>query len=1077
MKLSEVSIQRPVFATVMSLAIILFGVIGFSRFPVREYPDIDPPIVSITTFYRGASPSVVETEITDVLEEQLATLEGVKTIQSSSLEQGSNITVEFDLSRDVEQAANDVRDKVARVRGKLPREADDPIVAKVDVNAQPIVWLGLSSTRHNGLELTEVAELILKERLQHVPGVGQIFIGGGRRYAMRVWLDPQRMANRGVTAPDVERALREENAEIPGGRVEGAGREFAVRTRGELTKPEEFASIVVAQQGNDVVRLGDVARVEVGPEDERTAVRWNGKQAVGLGIIKQSKASTLDVAAGVRKVLPELSQLIQPGMKLDVAYDSSTFIQDSINEVSHTILVAMCLVVLVILVFLKSFRATLIPAIAIPVSIMGALAVAYFLGFTINILTLLAMVLAIGLVVDDAIVMLENVYRHLEMGKTRRQAALDGSKEIGFAILATTISLVAVFVPVAFLQGTVGRLFNEFGITLAVAVLISGFVALTLTPMLTSRTLRPLHGGSESWISRSFDSFFEWLNRAYDRVLRAALRHRGRVIAVAALLLVIAGGTFMFIKRELVPVEDRGVAFGIVIAPEGATLSYTDRYMRAIEAILLPLPERRGLFTATGLGFGGPGQVTNGFVFVNLKPKGDRPKSWTKMPLPLFPMIQIPVYRARSQQEIVQQLFPQLFSIPGVLAFVINPPSLGGRFSSSPVEYVLQADSYEELQKATTTIMAKASQLTVGKPPNVFPYLINLDTDLKLNKPQLEISIDRDRASALGVSVTEIGTTLETLLGGREVTDFKRGTKQYHVIAQVPAAGRATPDVIADIYVRGNQGLVQLANVVNVRETVGPKELNHYNRVRSSTLSANLVPAVALGEALDALDRIAKENLPATVRHELAGQSKEFRESSNSLYFLFLLAVVFIYLVLAAQFESFIHPLTILLSVPLAVVGALISLFVFGQSLNIFSQIGLIMLIGLVTKNSILIVEYANQLRARGLEVAEAVSQAAEIRLRPILMTSFATVFGILPIAIGFGAGAESRRPLGIAVVGGLIFSTFLTLLLVPAVYTLLARFSKSDAAESAGGKAPGEAREPGSTRTTESLVAAHTSK
>jgi len=412
-----------------------------------------------------------------------------------------------------------------------------------------------------------------------------------------------------------------------------------------------------------------------------------------------------------------------------------------------------------------------------------------------------------------------------------------------------------------------------------------------------------------------------------------------------------------------------------------------------------------------------------------------------------------------------------------VLAFVINPPSLGGRFSSSPVEYVLQADSYEELQKATTTIMAKASQLTVGKPPNVFPYLINLDTDLKLNKPQLEISIDRDRASALGVSVTEIGTTLETLLGGREVTDFKRGTKQYHVIAQVPAAGRATPDVIADIYVRGNQGLVQLANVVNVRETVGPKELNHYNRVRSSTLSANLVPAVALGEALDALDRIAKENLPATVRHELAGQSKEFRESSNSLYFLFLLAVVFIYLVLAAQFESFIHPLTILLSVPLAVVGALISLFVFGQSLNIFSQIGLIMLIGLVTKNSILIVEYANQLRARGLEVAEAVSQAAEIRLRPILMTSFATVFGILPIAIGFGAGAESRRPLGIAVVGGLIFSTFLTLLLVPAVYTLLARFSKSDAAESAGGKAPGEAREPGSTRTTESLVAAHTSK
>ena len=1056
MKLSEVSIQRPVFATVMSLAIILFGVIALTRLPVREYPDIDPPVVSITTFYRGASPSVVETEITDVIEEQLATVEGVKTIQSSSLEQGSNITVEFELSRDVEQAANDVRDKVARIRGQLPREADDPIVAKVDVNAQPILWLALSSTKHNGLELTEVAELILKERLQRVPGVGSIFIGGGRRYAMRVWLDPQRMANHGVTSQDIERALQQENAEIPGGRVEGAGREFAVQTHGELTKPEEFASIVVAQEGNDVVRLGDVARVEVGPEDERTAVRWNGQQAVGLGIVKQSKASTLDVAAGVRKVLPELSTLITPGMKLDVAYDSSTFIQDSINEVSHTILIAMCLVVLVILVFLKSFRATLIPAVAIPVSIMGALAVAYFMGFTINILTLLAMVLAIGLVVDDAIVMLENVYRHLEMGKTRRQAAFDGAKEIGFAILATTISLVAVFVPVAFLQGTVGRLFNEFGITLAVAVLISGFVALTLTPMLTSRMLRPLHSGTGSLASRTFDSFFNWVNRTYDRLLRASLRHRGRVIGLAALLMVVAGAVFFFIRRELVPTEDRGIVFGIVIAPEGATLSYTDRYMRQIEQILLPLQERRGLFTATGLGFGGPGQVTNGFVFLNLKPRHER---------------------HRSQQELVQQLFPQLFSIPGVLAFVINPPSLGGRFSSSPVEYVLEAESYDVLQKATQTMMAKASQLTVGKPPQVFPYLINLDTDLKLNKPQLEITIDRDRASALGVSVTDIGTTLETLLGGREVTDFKRGTKQYHVIAQVPPSARATPDVIEGLYVRGKNGLVQLANVVRVRETVAPKELNHYNRVRSSTISANLIPVVSLGQALDALDKIAKEDLPQTVRHELAGQSKEFRESSNSLYFLFLLAVVFIYLVLAAQFESFIHPLTILLSVPLAVVGALISLFAFGQSLNIFSQIGLIMLIGLVTKNSILIVEYANQLRARGLDIAEAVAEAAKIRLRPILMTSFATVFGILPIAIGFGAGAESRRPLGIAVVGGLIFSTFLTLLLVPAVYTILARFSKLDPEARQDSEAGEAVRDPDSKDRERALVAAHSSK
>jgi multidrug efflux pump len=1033
MRLSELSIRRPVFATVMSLAILLFGVIALLRMPVREYPDVDPPIVSVTTLYRGASPGVVETEITDVLEEEFATLEGVKTIESSSREQGSVISIEFELSRNVEEAANDVRDRVSRVRGRLPREADDPIVSKVDVNAQPIFWIALSSDRYTGLELTETADLTLKERLQRLPGVGSVFIGGAREYAMRVWLDPQRMANRGVTVQDVERAVRAENAEIPGGRVEGAQREFAVRTRGELNTPEGFAAIVVTQRGDDVVRLGDVAQVQVGPEDERSVARWNGRPAVGLGVVKQSKASTIQVAKEVRDAIPELRKLIPPGMQLDVAYDSSTFIEESINEVSQTIFIAVCLVFLVILVFLKSFRATLIPAVAIPVSIVGALAVAYFLGFTINILTLLAMVLAIGLVVDDAIVMLENVYRHMEMGKPRLKAALDGSKEIGFAILATTITLVAVFVPVAFLQGTTGRLFYEFGITVAVAVAISGFVALSLTPMICSRMLRPLHGVSDTWATRSFDAFFEWLNRFYDRLLRGAIRRRGRVLLVALLLVIATGGIFFFMRRELVPTEDRGVLFGIVIAPEGATLDYTDRYMREVESILLPLPERRGLFSAVGLGFGGPGQVTNGFVFLNLKPHHDRKK---------------------SAQQIVQELFPRLMGIPGVLAFVINPPSLGGRFSSSPVEYVLQAQDYEQLQGAVGTMMQEASKLG---------YLINLDTDLRLNKPQLDIAIDRDRAAQLGVSVTDIGSTLETFLGGRVVSEFKRGTKQYDVIAQVRPAERATPEMIRNLYVRGTGGLVQLANVVRIEETVAPKELNHYNRMRSATISANLPPGVSLGKALGDLDRIAATQLPAGIRRDLAGQSLEFRESSSSLYFLFGLAVVFIFLVLAAQFESFIHPLTILLAVPLAVVGALVSLLVLGQSMNIFSQIGLIMLIGLVTKNSILIVEYANQLRARGLETLEAVVEAAKIRLRPILMTSFATVFGILPIAIGIGAGGESRRPLGIAVVGGLLFSTFLTLVLVPIVYLLLARFThvRETARATEEDRARGTAGEP----------------
>jgi multidrug efflux pump len=998
----------------MSLTILLFGIIAFLRLPVREYPDIDPPIISVVTFYRGASPSVIETEITNILEEQFATLQGVKTLSSSSREEGSVITIEFELSRNIDEAANDVRDRVSRVRGSLPREVDDPIISKVEADAQAIVWMALSSDHHSGLELSDVADRVMKERLQRINGVGSIIIAGERKYAMRVWLDPLRMAGRGLTTQDVESAIRRENTEIPGGRVEGQGREFAVRTRGELSKPEEFGAIIVSQKNNDVVRLRDVAEVIVGPADERTAVRFNGGTAVGLGVVKQSKASTVDVAADVRAALPDLVKLLPEGMKLDIAYDSSRFINESISEVKETLFIALCLVILVVLAFLKSVRATTIPTLAIPVSIIGALAVAYFAGFTLNILTLLALVLAIGLVVDDAIVVLENIFRHMEMGKTRRQAAFDGSKEIGFAVIATTVALVAVFVPLAFLTGSVGRLFNEFGVSVAVAVLISGFVALSLTPMLASKMLKPLHGTSTSWASRSFDAFFDWLNRFYDRILRGALRRPKTMIAIAAAAVAVSVVLLKVIPSELVPVEDRGIGFGIVIAPEGATLDYTDKYMRQIEARLLALPERRGLFSALGLGFGGPGRVTNGFMFLQLQPRGERKK---------------------SQQQIVQELFPQLISIPGVLAFVVNPPSIGGNFTSSPIQYVLQGDNYEELNQAVGMMMGEASKLGM---------MINMDTDLRLNKPQLDINIDRERASGLGVSVADIGSTLETLLGGRAVTNFKRGTKQYDVMLQMRPQARATPDAIQDIYVRGSGGLVQLANVVRLSETVAPKELNHYNRVRSATITASLMPGVALGQALDALDAIAQAKLPVGVKRDFGGQSLEYKSSSTSLYLMFLLAVVFIYLVLSAQFESFVHPFTILLSVPLAVFGALLTLFIFGQSLNIYSQIGLIMLIGLVTKNAILIVEFANQLRSRGSNAVEAVIEAATIRLRPILMTSFATIFGILPIAIGLGAGAESRRPLGLAVVGGLFFSTMLTLVIVPVMYTLLARFTKA---------------------------------
>ena len=1014
MKLSKISIERPVLATVMSLVIILFGIISFTQLPVREYPDIDPPVVSVVTLYRGASASVVETEITDVLEEQFATLEGVKTIKSSSKEGGSVITIEFELNRDVNEAANDIRDRVSRIRGTLPAEIEDPVISKVDANAQPIVWLALYSNSHSTLELSYFADQVLKEKIQRLTGVGGVFIGGERRYAMRVWIDPLRMAAHKLTTYDIETAIRNENAEIPGGRVEGEKREFTVRTRGELTKPEEFGAIIVSQKGNNIVRLRDVAEVTVGAEDERTTARWNGEPAVGLGIIKQSRASTVDVAAIVSASLPELRELLPEGVKLEVAYDSSEFIIESINEVEETLIIALILVVLVVLAFLKSFRATLIPTLAIPISIIGALAAVYFAGFTINILTLLGFVLAIGLVIDDAIIVLENIYRHMEMGKSRWQAAIDGSNEIGFAIVATTISLVAVFVPLAFLSGNVGRLFNEFGVAVAVAVLISGFVALSLTPMISSQILRPLHGTGRGWASRSFDAFFEYLNKFYDHLVRRVLRHRVLMITGSAVVLLFAYILFRLLPSELVPVEDRGFGFGIVIAPEGATLEYTDSYVKEVEKILLNLPEHEGLFTATGLGFEGPGSVTNSFIFLNLKNRDDREK---------------------SQQQIIQELFPQLIAIPGVLAFVINPPSIAADFTLNPVQYVLQGDSYEELNESVNMMMAEASQLG---------YLINLDTDLKLNKPQLDIHIDRERASGLGVSVSDIGSTLETFLGGKVVSDFKRGTKQYDVILQVKPEDRSTPDAIQNLYIRSNGGLVQLANVVNVEKTVAPKELNHYNRIRSATISAGLVPGVSLGQALDDLDRITQEKLPAKIKRDYAGESLEYKTSSSALYFMFLLALIFIYLVLSAQFESFIHPLTILLSVPLAVFGALLTLYIFGESLNIYSQIGLIMLIGLVTKNAILIVEFANQQQEKGLNLIEAVIEAATIRLRPILMTSFATIFGILPIAIGLGAGGESRRPLGLVVVGGMFFSTFLTLVIVPVVYTLLGRFTKA---------------------------------
>lgn len=1059
MKLSEISIHRPVLATVFSLTILLFGGLAWTLLPVREYPDIDSPVVSVSTVYRGASSQVVETEITDVLEEALSTIEDVKLIESSSQEQVSRISIEFNLRRNIDEAANDVRDRVSRVRGQLPEEIEEPIVAKRDVNTQPFMWLSLNGEDYSLLELSDFAHNILEEKIQRVEGVGSVFVGASRRYAMRVWLDPQRLASYELTVSDVERALRLENAEIPSGRVEGAAREFAVRTRGDLSSPAEFGAIIVTHRGGHPVRLSDLGSVRLGAEDERTVARFMGVPTVGLGITKQQKSSTVEVADRVLAALPELRTLLPPGMQLEMAYDGSTFIRDSMNEVILTLAIAFSLVFVVIFVFLGSIRATLIPAVAIPVSLIGAFTATYFLGFSLNIITLLAMVLAIGLVVDDAIIMLENIYRHMEMGKSRLRAALDGAKEIGFAIIATTVALIAVFVPVAFLTGRIGRLFNEFGIMVAISVMLSSFVALTLTPMLCSRTLKRRHFGAVAQgdeadgeapaeavatdnledtgtgplatFRHAFDHFFLRVGNGYERWLRATLRHRRLVMVGMLAMVAFIALMFRVLPSELVPTEDRGLIFNFVRAPEGSTLEYTDRYIRMAEDVYQDVPEVGAMFTAVGLGMGGPGRVTDGFMFVRLKHFSER---------------------KRSQQQIVQAVFPRMMGIPGVLAIPINPPSLGGGWGQ-PLQFVLQADNYDQLQQSIGIMMAEAQKLG---------YLVNMDTDLRLNKPQLEIEIDRDRAAELGVSVSEIGGTLQTLLGGRRVTTFKRGNRQYDVIVQVPPEFRANPQAIEGLYVSGTRGLTQLANVVTIEERVSPRELNHFNRERAATLTANLAPGVTIGKAVADMKALARQVLPAGVRTDLDGQSREYAESSGGLYFLFIVALVFIFLVLAAQFESFIHPITILLAVPLAVLGALLTLFGLGMSLNIYSQIGLIMLIGLVAKTSILIVEYANQRRARGRPLEDAVVEASRIRLRPILMTTFATICGVLPIALGLGAGAESRMPLGVAVVGGLVFSTFLTLFVVPVFYSVLARFQrvkeKAPAAEPVRGTQPAHA-------------------
>ncbi len=1004
MQFAATFIRRPVLAGMLSLGLILFGVIGYTKLPVREFPDADPPIVSVTVVLPGASPQVMESAVTDVLEEELSSLEGLRTMTSASQEQSTTITLEFTLDRKIEDAAQDVRDKVSRARGRLPEDIEEPVVAKQQADAFPIMFLALTSKTYGLMELSDIADRQIKPRLQTIPGVSSAPIYGERRFAMRVWLSPSELAARGLTAQDVENAIRTRSVEIPAGRIESERREFSVRYLGEMKTPSEFADITVASSPGQLIKLGDVARVEPGPEDERSVVRYSRTPAVFIGVVRQSKANVIDVANGVHAQLPAIQAALPPGVKLDMAFDGSVFIQRSIHEAQQTLLLTAVLVILIIFVFLASLRATIIPALAIPVSIVATFAILAALRYSVNTFTLLGLILAIGIVVDDAIIVLENAYRHQEeLGEDPEKAAIAGTREITMAVIATTIALIAVFSPLLFLTGATGRLFNEFGVAVGGAVLVSGFVALTLTPMLSAKILRV--SARESRFHHIVGEALKGITSRYGRTLEVALRRPFIVIGGAVGLTALAVGLFLSLKREFVPPDDRGFFFTFIVAPEGSTVAYTDEYMKRIEAIVHSTKGVRGSFAVVG--FGGP--PSSGVVGVMLD-------DWDK--------------RKQSAQDIIGQVQGPFFGVPGIFAFAVNPPAFGG--FSSPVQFVVQNRDFDALVKGMDTLVKRARTI---------PGLLNVDTDLRVTKPELVVTLDRDRAEDLGVPAREIATTLQTLLGGQKVSRFTSENKLYDVILRLDPKERATPSDISGLQVRGKGGtLVPLDAVTHVDERIGPRQLNHYNRVRSFTLSASMAPGFTLGQALDSLNAVAAQVLPPGSTVELAGESREFSESGSALYFAFALALVFVFMVLAAQFESLLHPFTVLLAVPLAVTGALAALWVARSTLNVYSQVGMILLIGLVSKNSILLVTYANSLREQGRDALSAMREAGRIRLRPILMTSVAAIFGALPIAFGVGAGSGSRRPLGYAIVGGLLLSTLLTLFLVPAVFVVFER-------------------------------------
>lgn len=1043
MTIFEQFIRRPVASTMLSASLLVFGILGLMELPVRELPDIDPPIVNVLTVYPGASAEVVETEVTERLEEAISSAEGIRLLTSESREQVSNISVEFQQGRDVELAAQDVRDLVARVRGLLPDDIDEPVISKQDANAQPIMWVAFFSERYDTSELTLIAERQVKDRLQTIPGVSSVIIGGEKRLAVRIALDPELMTARDVTVSDVERALQAQNVELPSGRIENTSRELTIQTRGQFANAEAFNQLVIRQQGADVIRLSDIGRARLGVEDERSIARFNSRPSIGLGIVRQSQANTLAVASAVKKQMDEIAPTLPEGIEYSFPYDESIFVERAVIEVWQTLAIAFSLVVLTIFVFLRDVRSTLVPALSVPISIGATFGVLYVLGFSINIFTLLALVLAIGIVVDDTIVVLENTYRHIEDGMKPMAAAIQSMSEIAFPIVATTLSLTAVFLPLAFIGGITGRLLLEFAVALAGAVLISSVVALTLSPMFSARVLKPLGEVQHGRLFNFFERRLESLSRGYERGLGWSLNHRKTIMLIAIASLGLAFYFFDNLDQEFLPEEDKGRLLALAITPEGSTPEYTDRMMARMETIASETQGVEAFFTATALPFQGPGDATLGFMFLRLT-KGDRPH--------VRDMVAGPVgLGARFITE-----------VEGALSIPVLPKAVDLTWGQ-PFQLVITLSDLRELNDLASSIQNRLSQEG---------FLVNVRSTFEISKPEVRVHVDRERASALGVSIQDIARTLQVLFGGQDVSDYKQDGKQYDVIVQLDRADRLTPENLDRLHVRGaDNQLVQLSNLVRLEEGAGPNRIERFQRQRSATIEATPVNTT-LGTAMERAELILREELPEGAGYDWKGDARNLRESSGDIYRFMILAIIVVYMVLAAQFESFIHPFTVLLALPLAFIGAFGSLYalswvnhygvmfhgwatyapdppaiahilsslvprISSMNMNIFSQVGMILLIGLVTKNSILLVEFANRQMATGLDSRKAMLRAGALRLRPILMTSLATIAGILPIAIGFGEAAESRRPLGVVAVGGMITSTFLTLFVIPVMYSV----------------------------------------